>query len=153
MNNAKTPDTEQTDWFGEILADTVLSSRSDAIIAADPKGIIRFWNPGAERIFGFAAAEAIGQPLDIIIPDRLRSRHWAGFDRVMQTGQSRYGDHDVLAVPAIRKDGSQISVEFTVALLSSADGKVFGIAAILRDVTVRFDEIRSLKRKLAQQGG
>ena len=153
MNHANSPDTGQTDRFGEILADAVLSSRSDAIIAADPKGIIRFWNPGAERIFGFTAAEAIGQPLDIIIPERLRPRHWAGFDRVMQTGQSRYGDHDVLSVPAIRKDGSRISVEFTVALVPGADGKIFGIAAILRDVTARFEEIRSLKGKLAQQAG
>jgi PAS domain S-box-containing protein len=132
-----------------ILAQAVLSTRSDAIIAADRGGIIRFWNPGAERIFGFLSADALGQSLDIIIPERLRQRHWDGYDRAMQTGRSRYDDGDVLAVPAVRKDGRQVSIEFTVVLLRDGRGELVGIAALLRDVTKRFEETRTLKRQLA----
>ena len=133
----------------DILFQAVLSTRSDAIIAADKKGIIRFWNPGAERIFGFSSTDAIGQSLDIIIPERLRQRHWDGYDLAMKTGRSRYGEGDVLAVPAIRKDGGQVSVEFTVMLLRDEVGRLLGIAALLRDVTARFEELRALKRQLA----
>jgi PAS domain S-box-containing protein len=132
-----------------ILAQAILSTRSDAIIAADKGGIIRFWNPGAERIFGFAAAEAIGQSLDIIVPERLRQSHWDGYDRAMQAGRTRYSEGDVLAVPARRKEGHQISIEFTVVLLRDGRGELVGIAALLRDVTKRFEEMRTLKRQLA----
>jgi PAS domain S-box-containing protein len=135
--------------ISDVLAPAILSTRSDAIIAADLTGVIRFWNPGAQRIFGFARAEAIGQSLDIIIPPRLRQRHWDGYDRAMQTGRSRYGEGDVLAVPAVRKDGGQISIEFTVVLLRSRRGEIAGVAAVLRDVTKRFEEMRTLKRQLA----
>jgi PAS domain S-box-containing protein len=133
----------------DVLAEAVLSTRSDAIVAADKQGIVRFWNPGAERIFGFSQAEAIGQSLDIIIPERLRQRHWDGYDHAMAAGRSRYGESDILAVPAIRKDGAPISVEFTVMLLRDRDNQVIGIAALLRDVTKRFEEMRALRRQLA----
>jgi PAS domain S-box-containing protein len=83
----------------DALARAVLSTKSDALIAADKKGVITFWNPGATRIFGFSEAEAIGQSLDIIIPERLRQRHWDGYDKTMATGESRYGESDLLAVP------------------------------------------------------
>jgi PAS domain S-box-containing protein len=135
--------------LSDILAQAVLSARSDAIIAADRQGIIRFWNPGAERIFGFSEADALGQSLDIIIPERLRQRHWEGYDRAMATGQSRYGDSDILAVPAMQKDGTPLSIEFTVMMLRDRDNQIIGIAALLRDVTKRFEEVRALKRQLA----
>ena len=134
-----------------VLAKAILAARSDAIIEADNQGIIRFWNPGAERIFGFSRTEAVGQSLDIIIPERLRKRHWDGFDQSMKSGQSRYGDGDILAVPAVKKDGSQISIEFTILVLRNKVGDVSGIAAILRDVTTRFAEMRALRRKLADR--
>jgi PAS domain S-box-containing protein len=124
--------------ISDALAHAVLSTKSDALIAADKKGVIRFWNPGAARIFGFSEAEAIGQSLDIIIPERLRQRHWDGYDKTMATGESRYGESDVLAVPAIRKDGTQLSIEFTIMML--------------RDTTKRFEELRALKRQLAAKG-
>lgn len=73
----------------DALAQEILATRADAIIEADSQGIIQFWNPGAERIFGFSRTEAVGQSLDIIIPERLRKRHWDGFDRSMKTGQTR----------------------------------------------------------------
>jgi PAS domain S-box-containing protein len=97
-----------------MLAESILSAHSDAIIAADRDGILCFWNPGAERMFGYSRNEALGQSLDLIIPERLRQRHWDGYSRVMKTGHSRYSDSDLLAVPARRKDGETISVEFTI---------------------------------------
>ncbi len=137
--------------FTTLLSEAILTTRSDAIIAADRGGIIRFWNPGAERIFGYAADEALGQSLDLIIPERLRQRHWDAYKRVMQTGQSRYGKSDVLAVPALRKDGTTISVEFTIAPLRET-GRLIAVVAIMRDVSKRFEEMRALKRKLAEAG-
>lgn len=132
-----------------VLADAVLRTNSDAIVAADKDGIIRFWNPGAERIFGHASGDAIGQSLDIIIPERLRARHWLGYRQVMATGESRYGHGDVLAVPGIRKDGGRISLEFTIVPLRDETGQMIGMAAIMRDVTGRFEEMRALRQKLA----
>jgi len=130
-----------------LVGEAVLRTQSDAIIAADQDGIVRFWNPGAERVFGYAAAEAMDRPLDLIIPERLR--HWDGYRRVMATGESRYGAADVLAVPALRKDGVTISVEFTVVPLKR-EGRIIGLVAIMRDVSKRFEEMRALKRKLAE---
>jgi PAS domain S-box-containing protein len=132
------------------LADAVLSSSADAIVATDKDGIIRFWNRGAERIFGFADAEAVGQSLDIIIPEQLRARHWHGYREVMATGKSRYGESDVLAVPGLRADGGRISVEFTIALLRDGAGEITGMAAIMRDVTKRFQETQLLRRQLTE---
>ncbi len=133
-----------------LVADALLSAAADAVVATDRDGTIRVWNPGAERIFGHGADEALGQSLDLIIPERLRAGHWAGFHRVMATGESRYGEGDLLSVPGIRKDGQRISLEFTIVPLKDGHGRMQGIAAVMRDVTARFEEIRSLKRKLAQ---
>jgi PAS domain S-box-containing protein len=136
----------------DMIADAVLSTRADAIIAADRDGIIRFWNPGAERIFGHAASEAVGRSLDLIIPERLRQRHWDGYRHTIATGQSRYGEADLLSVPALRRDGATLSVEFTIVPLK-ADGQIVGIVAIMRDATKRFEEMRALRRKLAGAEG
>jgi PAS domain S-box-containing protein len=133
-----------------VLADALLRTKSDAIVASDAAGIIRFWNPGAERIFGYTSGEATGQSLDIIIPERLRARHWLGYRHVMTTGESRYGHGDILAVPGIRKDGARISLEFTIVPLRDASGRMVGMAAIMRDVTTRFEEMRALRHKLAE---
>ena len=129
------------------LADALLDSRSDAIVASDRDGRITFWNPGAERIFGFSPAEAMGQSLDLIIPERLRARHWAGYTEVMRTGESRYGHGDLLSVPALRKDRTRLSIEFTIVPLKDAAGAMAGMAAILRDVTARFEELRELRKR------
>ena len=126
--------------YSDMLARALLGTSSDAIIAADKDGIVRFWNPGAERIFGYTSEDAIGQSLDIIIPERLRKRHWDGYQQVMQGGESRYGHGDILAVPSIRKDGAGISVEFTIVPLTDEAGLLNGVAAIMRDVTKRFEE-------------
>lgn len=140
-------------WSGaelDRLGRVLMEAAPDAIIFADREGAIRFWNTGAERLFGFAAAEALGRPLDIIVPEPQRVRHWSGFRRVMETGESRYGSGDVLAVPGLRKDGRRISLEFTIVPLRDASGRMEGMAAILRDVTRRFDELRALKRQVTE---
>ena len=134
------------------LGDALLNSASDAVIATDHEGRIIFWNPGAERIFGFTAGQATGQSLDLIIPENLRARHWAGYRHTMETGTSRYGHGDLLSVPGLTKDGRRLSVEFTIVLLRNDQQEVTGTVAVLRDVTKRFEEVRELKRRLAQAG-
>ena len=108
------------------LGEALLHSASDAIIATDRDGRITFWNPGAERIFGFTAGEAVGQSLDLIIPENLRARHWSGFRHTMATGTSRYGHGDLLSVPGLTKEGARISVEFTIVLLRDGTQAVHG---------------------------
>jgi PAS domain S-box-containing protein len=134
------------------IAGAILGANADAIVASDREGIIRFWNPGAERIFGHGAAEAIGQSLDLIIPERLRERHWQGYRQVMATGQSRYGAGELLSVPAQHKSGARISVEFTITAVRSAAGEVTGLVAVMRDATARFEEIKALRQKLGAAG-
>jgi PAS domain S-box-containing protein len=127
----------------------LVAASGDAIVAADPQGKVTFWNPAAERIFGFAREEALGRSLDLIIPERFRQRHWDGYDKVMRSGETRYGTQ-VLRVPALRKDGRPLSIAFTVALLKDAAGQVQSIVAIMRDDTERWNEERNLKKRLAE---
>jgi len=128
---------------------TLAREAPDAIVYADAAGMIAFWNKGAERIFGFSEAEAIGKSLDIIIPENLRKRHWDRFAQTVRTGKTRYGAGDLLAVPALRKDGARISIEFTILPFFDRAGRILGIAAILRDVSKRFEEIKALRNELA----
>jgi PAS domain S-box-containing protein len=129
--------------------ESFVQAAGDAIIAAKPDGTIVLWNPAAQRIFGFAAEEAVGRSLDLIIPERFRERHWQAFQKVMSTGRTRYGS-EVLRVPAIHKDERSLSIAFTVALLFSHDGKVDSIVAIVRDETARWNEERALRRRLTE---
>jgi len=132
------------DHFFQLLLDEA----PDAVTWADAEGVIRYWNRGAEELFGWTRDEAIGQTMDMIIPENLRDRHWEGYDRVLGGGESRYGRHDLLKVPALRKDGSRVSVEFTLQLLEHAElGRVF--VAVIRDATDTFNEMRDLRRRLA----
>jgi PAS domain S-box-containing protein len=138
--------------FAEATARAVLAGAADAVVTTDREGLIRVWNPGAERIFGFSAGEAIGRSLDIIIPERLRARHWDGYRTVMKTGESRYGHADLLAVPAIGAGERQLSVEFTIYPIKDATGEVYAMAAVMRDVTKRFAEMKALRRRAAAAG-
>jgi PAS domain S-box-containing protein len=128
---------------------SLVQAAGDAIIAAGTDGKILLWNPAAERMFGFTVEEALGHSLDLIIPERFRNRHWEGYQRVMRTGQTRYGT-EVLRVPALHKDGRSLSIAFTVALLHAGDGGIQAIAAIIRDETARWEEERALRRRLTQ---
>ncbi|GAB3479854.1 PAS domain-containing protein [Polaromonas eurypsychrophila] len=121
----------------------------DAIVASDAGGAIVLWNPAAQRMFGFTESEALGQSLDIIVPQRQQQRHWDGYHQTMATGKTRYGN-DVLRVPAVHKDGHTLSIAFTVALLHTPDGKVSAIVAVIRDETRRFAEERNLKKRLTE---
>lgn len=133
----------------EQFARTLVAGMRDAIVYADAAGLIQVWNAGAVRLFGFSEQEALGQSLDIVIPANLQGRHWEGYRETMRTGQSRYGEGHVLSVPALRKDGARLSVEFTIVPFTDAAGKMVGIAAIMRDATARFEELRALRKKLA----
>ncbi|MDE1570825.1 PAS domain-containing protein [Aquabacter sp. P-9] len=121
----------------------------DAIVVSDGTGAITFWNGAAERMFGFAAAEALGQSLDIIIPERQRQRHWDGYHVTMRTGVTRYGT-ELLRVPALHKDGHALSISFTVALLTSGGATPTGIVAVIRDETARWKEEKALRKRVAE---
>lgn len=118
---------------------------SDAVIYADRDGIIQIWNDGAVRIFGFSREEAMGKSLDIIIPERLRSRHWHGYAKMMQTGKSRYGPDKILSVPAQAKSGAKLSIQFTIAAVRDEVGMISGIVAVLRDFTDTYQELKRLR--------
>ena len=134
--------------YQNINVDSFIQAAGDAIIAVGGDGKIVLWNPAAERIFGFTDADAVGQSLDLIIPERFRERHWNGFRQVMLSGHTRYGT-EVLRVPALHKDGRALSIAFTVALVNSPDSQSFSIVAIVRDETQRWNEERELRRRLA----
>jgi PAS domain S-box-containing protein len=127
----------------------LVAAVGDAVVVCDPSGAIILWNPAATRIFGFTEQDALGQSMDIIIPERLRKRHWDGYHETMRTGITKYGT-DLLRVPATGKDGRQLSIAFTVALLPGADGKPAAIASVIRDETTRFAEERALRKRLAE---
>ncbi|HEX7685634.1 MAG TPA: PAS domain-containing protein [Trinickia sp.] len=127
----------------------LVSVIGDAVVVCDAAGAITLWNGAAQRIFGFSEAEALGQSLDLIIPQRLQQRHWDGYRKTMATGQTRYGS-DLLKVPAVNKNGDTLSIAFTVALLHDASGAVSGIAAVIRDETARFQQERDLRKRLTE---
>ena len=131
----------------EITYRQIIENSQDAILFADREGIIELWNSGAEAIFGYTKEEVRGKSLDLIVPEKLRQRHWDGYQKVMNTGKTRYGK-ELLKVPAIRKDGTSISVEFTIVLVRNQRNEIIGTAAIIRDVTERWKQEKELKQKL-----
>jgi PAS domain S-box-containing protein len=131
------------------LAHAVVTESAEAIVVSDPDGIIRLWNNGATRMFGYSADEAMGRDLDLIIPEKLRARHSKGYEQTMATGYTRYGD-SLLAVPAMHRDGHRLSIEFSVALLRDEAGQIAGISAIMREVTERRNAERELRTKIAE---
>lgn len=145
--------TMDTQDFGlDALAARIVAGSPDGILYSDREGVIRLWNHGCERIFGFTAEEAVGQSLEIIIPENLRERHNRGHAETMRTGHTKYGSGDLLSVPALRKDGSRISVEFSIIPFKDDTGAMIGMAAIMRDVTKRFEEIKALRKQAAGRG-
>jgi len=132
----------------EKLLIQAVNDASDAIVISDKEGIICFWNRGAELMFGHSVAEAVGKSLDLIIPENLRSRHWDGYHRVMATGETKYKT-GLLSSPGIRKDGSRISLEFSMVLLHDEAGNMQGCASIMRDVTERWKKEKELKERLS----
>jgi PAS domain S-box-containing protein len=133
----------------ELLAQLV-TELADAVVLADAEGTIVFWNAAATRLFGWSAEEAIGQTLDLIVPERQRERHWAGYLAVMDTGVTSYGDK-LLEVPALHRDGRRLSIAFTVTLLKRpGEARPAAIAAVVRDDTERWQERRRLRAQLEE---
>ena len=130
------------------LCQQIVAEAHDAIIFADTENMIRLWNRGAAEIFGHSAENALGKPLDLIIPESLRERHRQGYQRVMATGQTKYA-REFLAVPGVRQDQIRISLEFTIILIKDDKGGVLGAATIIRDVTARWKLDRERQRHLA----
>ena len=132
----------------EWLCQRIVEDTQVAIVFADRDGIVRFWNSGAEAMFGYRAEEILGQTLDLIVPERHRARHWEGYRSVMATGVTKYGTQ-VLAVPTVTKDGRRISIEFSIVLLRAPTGELLGAAAFLQDVTERWQKQKEMKERLA----
>jgi PAS domain S-box-containing protein len=118
----------------------MIEQASEAVLFADANEIIKIWNKKAELVFGYTLEEAIGRPLAIIIPDRFLSRHQDGYKGVMKTGVTAYDD-EVLSVPAKRKDGSTISIEFSVSIIREK-GEILGVLAIIRDTTEKWHKTK-----------
>ncbi len=127
----------------------LVESAADAIMACDAAGKITLWNAASTRMFGFSEAEAMGQSLDIIIPQRQQARHWEGYHVTMASGITKYGA-SVLRVPAVHKDGHTLSIAFTVSLMHAPDGKVSAIVAVVRNESVKFAEERALRKRITE---
>ena len=143
------PETGASGPTTEWLSQKIVQGTMTAVVFADREGTIRLWNAGAESMFGFSAEEAIGQNLDLIIPEKHRKAHWTGYQRAMETGQTRFAK-DTLKVPAVRKDGSRMSLEFTITMVRDDGGKLLGVAALLSDVTERWNKEKALRSKVAE---
>lgn len=117
--------------------DRIIEDVADALIYADKDGIIRVWNAQAEAVFGFTAADALGQSLDIIIPERFRAAHWRGFDRALERGATSKGA-EVRTTRGVHKTGRKLYVNMSFSVVTAADGEVLGSAAMARDVTEWF---------------
>lgn len=133
----------------EELCRQIVQACNEAIIYSDRDGIIRLWNAGAEQMLGFSRDEAIGQSLDIFIPENQRARHWEGYFKVIGTGVTRYAK-ELLAAPALRKDGTRISTEFSMTIVRDAAGEVAGTVAIMHDVSLRWQKEKALKARLVE---
>ncbi|MFE2431806.1 PAS domain-containing protein [Streptomyces sp. NPDC059373] len=137
----------------DLATDVVLAMADqapDGIVIIDREGLIRYWNRGAERIFGYSAAEVAGRNLDVIVPQKHRQRHWDGFVAAMAAGSSKYGDDDLLAVPALTADGGTVSIEFSVVLLTGPDGSAGHVGAVIRDVTARRAQEKQIRQRLLE---
>jgi nitric oxide dioxygenase len=130
------------------LPGRILDDSPDAILICDRLGTVRYWNAAAERVFGFRVTEALGVSMNLIIPEPFRARHWIGWEKTMKTGVTRYDDGELLAVPALHKDGRRLSIEFSIQFIKDADGQTKWVVAVIRDVTVRYRREKALQAQL-----
>jgi PAS domain S-box-containing protein len=129
------------------LAQALLEQSPDAVIYAGRDGMIAFWNESAERVFGHKAADAMGQSLDLIIPEEFRERHWTAYDKALEVGDTKYRGQ-ALATKSMRADGTSIYVELGFAMVHDASGATIGAMAVARDITERFNRDRETRREL-----
>ena len=119
----------------QALALAILDQAADAVIFADVEGVIRVWNEAAAQMFGFAADEAIGRSLDLIIPEHLRQAHWSGFHRAMQSGTTRLAGRPTVT-RGLDRSGRRLYVEMSFAVVRAASGAVAGSVAIATTVSL-----------------
>jgi PAS domain S-box-containing protein len=134
--------TEQTD-----LPKALIEHLAEAVIFADRDGVIRLWNPGAHADFGYSADEVLGRRLDVLIPERLRPRHWAAFDAAIETGEMKHG-RESMATRSLHKDATDLYLDLSFALVKDAHGHVLGAAAVARDITGRFRAEKESRRRI-----
>jgi len=130
----------------------IVEQTTDAVIFADREGLVRIWNRGAQAVFGFTGDEALGQSLDIIIPEELRKRHWEGYNRAIEAGRTRLGSR-VLVTRALHRDGSRLYVDLSFAVIVDASGHAEGALAVGRNVTERYLADRALRKRVAELEG
>jgi PAS domain S-box-containing protein len=140
---------EETGLDNNERARLLLDQAPDAVIFASSDGVIVEWNAAAEMIFGHAASEAIGQSLDLIVPERFREAHWKGFDHALEVGDTKYRGQ-ALPTRSMRKDGTDIYVELTFTIVHDGDGAVIGAMANARDITERFTREREQRQRLRE---
>ncbi len=121
----------------DTIAGDIFTSMQEALVFADLEGVIRAWNGGAEILFGFGADEAIGQSVDLIVPEKMRRAHWDGFNKAVAHG-------DILSARgaritrALQKNGEALYVEMSFAMVYDAAGVMTGSVAVARDATARY---------------
>lgn len=140
---------DSTNALNQQFASALVNQSPDAIIFSDPEGTIRVWNDAATRVFGFTSEEALGQNLDIIIPERFREGHWRGFERALNERATKYAGQ-ALATRSARSDGTRIYVELSFAIVLDDDGEVLGALAHGRDVTERFEKERADRKRIQE---
>ncbi|MGE3073188.1 MAG: PAS domain-containing protein [Dehalococcoidia bacterium] len=131
------------------LATTLIEQSPDAVIFAGTDGVIGAWNAEAERVFGHSASEALGQTLDLIIPEQFRDAHWTGYDRALGDKVTKYKGQ-ALTTRATRKGGETIYVDLGFAIVLNDAGEAIGALATARDVTERFNRDREMRRELRE---
>ena len=143
MLEADTATTETTN-----LPEALIEHLADAVIFADRDGVIQLWNPGAQAVFGYPAAEVLGRRVDVLIPERLRPSHWAAFDAAIDTGEMKHG-RESMTTRSMRKDGSDLYLDLSFALVKDVNGHVLGAVAVARDITSRFRADNESRRRIA----
>jgi PAS domain S-box-containing protein len=128
------------------LAERILDQAADAVICADRSGAIVRWNRASTALFGYSAEEALGQSVDLIIPEHLRAPHWSGFDAAMAMGVTKLEGRPTLT-RALHKSGRRLYVEMSFAIVKGdAEGEAIGAVAVARDVTERVERERAARR-------
>lgn len=135
--------------FSPEIAIALLASSPDAVIYAGREGQVLYWNPAAERIFGFTSAEAMGQSLDIIIPEKFRDAHWKGYDKALATGVTKYSGKP-MTTRAQNKAGETVYVDLGFALVRDTAGEIVGVMSTARDMTERFNNDRETRREIRE---
>lgn len=122
--------------MSENLHAALLAQAPDAIIYCDLDGRIEIWNAAAAALFGHSESHARGQSLDIIIPERFRAAHWAGFQRAVESGQAKYHGQ-VMTTRAVHADGSKLYVDLSFGLIRDATGVIIGVLSVARRNSAR----------------